>query len=265
MLSSYWRLIAQAASGQIQENVFQCYFFRRPYLRLQIKRCIHGDYLPAVHDSDAVTETVGFFHIVRGVKNGHALLLKLQDIFIDVISRLRVYAHGRLVEEEKLGTAHQRYRQVDAPFHAAGELGHFPPGSILQPHQRQVGDRLFFSFFSFHPRHPPEEDHVVQRGKVLVKRQVLRANADEAAHGFRLALYGLTSDGNFTAVGFQDGGHHAYRRCLPRPVGTQQAEYITLGDGEGNAVDPLEVLEALVKVFYDQIFLSHNLASAILD
>ena len=86
----------------------------------------------AVHDGDAVTETVGLFYVVCGLENGHAVISEVLNGLVDIVTRLRVDAHRRLVQEKELGMPHQGNGQVDTPLHPLGELGHPAPiASVL--------------------------------------------------------------------------------------------------------------------------------------
>ena len=49
----------------------------------------------------AVAEALGFFHVVRGVDDGGAFVAQAFDHLEDAVARLRIDAHGGLVEQHK--------------------------------------------------------------------------------------------------------------------------------------------------------------------
>jgi len=60
--------------------------------------------------------------------------------------------------------------------------------------------------------------------------------------------YGVTTYRGVAAVRLQNRRQDAYGRGLAGTVGSQKAEDFALIDGEGDAVDGLMFVEALVKV-----------------
>jgi len=99
------------SEGSFQKNILQGYLLRWPHLTLELIWGVHSHYLASIHDGDAVTETVGFLHIMGGVENGHPLVSQALNSFVDIVPRLGVYAHRRFIQKEKCKSS--------------GKMGHF--------------------------------------------------------------------------------------------------------------------------------------------
>jgi hypothetical protein len=89
-----------------------------------------------VQDGDAVAEALGLLQAVGGEEDRDATLAELVDQLVDVASRDRIQAGGRLVQEQHLRVAEQRPGQGDPlaePFGqgAAGIVG--PVGQVDGP------------------------------------------------------------------------------------------------------------------------------------
>ena len=86
--------------------------------------------LSLVDDADAVAEALGLLHVVRRVEHGHPLAREELDALEDRVARLRVHAHGGLVEDEQLGTVEQPDGDVQPSLHAAGVRARQRPGAV---------------------------------------------------------------------------------------------------------------------------------------
>ena len=78
------------------------------------------DDVAMIDDGDAIAEALGFFHVMRGVDDRSALAAQFLDHFENTVARLRIDAHGGLVEQHHARAMHQPGRHVEAPPHAAG-------------------------------------------------------------------------------------------------------------------------------------------------
>ena len=94
---------------------------------------------PVINDADALAKRLGFFEVMRRVENRRARRAQAADEFQNVQPRLRINAHGRLVEQQQLRPMQQRAAEIDAPLHAAGVSLH----RVL----RAVGQRERFEQF----------------------------------------------------------------------------------------------------------------------
>ena len=81
-----------------------------------------GDDPAAGDHGDAVGELLGLLHVVGGEEDRLAEVAQARDHAPCLAAGRRVEAGGRLVEEEQLGVADQRDRDVEAALLAAGEL-----------------------------------------------------------------------------------------------------------------------------------------------
>ena len=82
-----------------------------------------GEDPAALDDRDAVGELLRLVEVVRGQQHGLAEVLERADRLPRGATRGRVEAGRRLVEEDQLGVADQREREVEAAALAAGERG----------------------------------------------------------------------------------------------------------------------------------------------
>ncbi len=94
---------------------------RLDMLRNQIARCALGHNAACVENREAVAESLRFVHEMRRQQNRLAFLQQTLQALPDQVTRLRIEAGGRLVEQQQVRIVHQRACQRQAPLHAAGE------------------------------------------------------------------------------------------------------------------------------------------------
>src|SRR5688500_322747 len=110
-------LIAQRPACQRHEHILE----RRVSLaRLRRRQVRHVDLidqlagpterndLPVIYDRDAVTEPLGFLHVVRGENDCLTLGLELRDEIPELAARLWIEAGCRLIEEEQVRVTYHR-------------------------------------------------------------------------------------------------------------------------------------------------------------
>ena len=68
----------------------------------------------------------------------------------------------------------------------------------------------------------------------------------------------MASYRSVATVWFQHRRQHTYSSSLASSIGSQQTEDLTPMNGEGNAVNSLVIVEALMKVLRYQEFLRHD-------
>ena len=95
-------------------------------------RALGDDQAVAQHDH-AIGERRRLVQVVRGQEHGRAGRGELADRLPRAAARLGIEAGGRLVEEEQLGRARERERQVEPTALAAGEGAHAPVGVVREP------------------------------------------------------------------------------------------------------------------------------------
>src|SRR5580700_6388086 len=86
---------------------------------IQALQGIVGDHLAVVDDDDTIAETLGLFHVVRGVEQRLAAALEDLEVVENGVPALGVDPYRRLVEKQNLRIVQQRGRQVEAPLHTA--------------------------------------------------------------------------------------------------------------------------------------------------
>jgi len=90
-----------------------------------------------VHDGDAVTERLGFFHVMGGQHDGAPLGMDLVDKVPQVAARLRVEAGRGLVQEHEIGRVDEGGGDGEPLLLAAGELADGGPRLVGQADFRQ--------------------------------------------------------------------------------------------------------------------------------
>src|SRR5580700_11624874 len=88
----------------------------------QFARTAEGDLSSVVHDGDALTEALGFVHVMGGEKNGAAGGLELLDQIPKLATGLGIEAGGGLVEKKKVGIANERASKCQALLLASGKI-----------------------------------------------------------------------------------------------------------------------------------------------
>src|SRR6185437_9764010 len=73
----------------------------------EFRRSSLGDDLSVVNDGQAVAQTLGFFHVVRGQEHGAAALLESANNVPKLAAALGIESSGGLVQKQNLRIAHQ--------------------------------------------------------------------------------------------------------------------------------------------------------------
>ena len=211
---------------------------------------------PAViDDAEAVAEPVGFLHVVGCIQDRLALGAQAEDGLEDVVPGLGVYSDGGLVEEEERRPAHEGDGEIDSALHAAGELVDPVLGPIAESNELEIDARLLVGFAAAEAGHLAEKHEVVRCGELRIEGQVLGTYADDLADLVAFALDGVAADEYLAGVGGHDGGEHSDGGRLAGAVGAEESVDLLAPDGEGDAVDGLDVVEALAEVIcYEEVF-----------
>ena len=150
-------------------------------------------------------------------------------------------AAGRLVEQQQLGRAGQRHRDVEQLAHAARQLGDAPLAVLAEAKalEQPLGalDRL-------RPlRRLPEaqalvvagvgDEHVVEHGQVAVElRDLERARDAEARDRARRERRDVAAvEGDAAVVGLEVAGDHVDEGGLAGAVAADQADALAAADG----------------------------------
>ena len=88
----------------------------------QLSRRAFGDLPAVVEDDEPVAQALGLVHEVGRQQDRLALLEQVLQALPHQVTRLRVEAGGRLVEEHQVGVVDERAAEREAPLHAARKL-----------------------------------------------------------------------------------------------------------------------------------------------
>ena len=184
-----------------------------------------GDDLAAVDDPDPVGEAVGLLEVLRGQKDGHALVVgQPLDLLPERAPALRVEPGRRLVEEQDPGPVDERQGEVEPPLHAARVAADLAIGRLGEP---DALDQLVAARASLGLRDTLQrrlQPHVLARGQVHVERRLLQRRADHASGPCRPRWRRRSRRRARGPSGRrQQRRQHQHRGRLPGPVGPEEA------------------------------------------
>jgi hypothetical protein len=96
-----------------------------------------GDQLAALQNRDAIATEFHFVPVVRGEKNGVAVVAKAAEIDEQPIARPGIQRGRRFIEQQHRGFVQQGGGEIHSLFQAAGEHADAVPGAIGDTHPRQ--------------------------------------------------------------------------------------------------------------------------------
>ena len=184
-----------------------------------------GDDLAVIHDDDAIAARLGFFQLVRRQEQRDTAGAQLVEHFVDAFATLRIDAHGRLVEQQRLRFVQHGARDVEPALHATGERLDRLLRAIRQrrPLQRPVDAR--FERRASQPVEPPERLEIFARRQQRIERDLLRHHAEHlAAIG---AAQALAEQLDLAAIERHAPGNRADQRGFAGAVGPQQRQQFT--------------------------------------
>jgi len=207
-----------------------------PHLGGQLALGAQGNQLAVVDDPDPVRELLRFFHVVRGVKNGHAGVVQGLDRIEDCPAGLRVNADGRFVHKQQARFVQQPHGDVHAALHPAAVGLDALFGAVCQPDLLQQLLHAGFQRTAGKAVHLAPEIQVLERGHVVVKRNLLRNHPNQALNLHRIFSYRKSEDGRVAFGGHEQRGKDGDCGCFSGAVRTQQAEYFPFLNVKGNIV-----------------------------
>src|SRR5690242_6993540 len=89
-----------------------------------------GDDLSVIDDGEAITEALGFVHVMRGEQNCASVALKDADDIPQLAPALRVQAGRWFIQEQNFWITHQRGRDCQTLPLATGKFA-YPGVSLL--------------------------------------------------------------------------------------------------------------------------------------
>src|SRR4051794_4844501 len=212
-------------------------------LDAQLARRADGEDPPLLDDRHPVGELLGLVEVVRGQHDRLAQRAQRADRLPRAAPGGGVEAGRRLVEEDQLGVADERQREVEPAQLPAGELARLGVLLALQPDERddlvriagvrvepgEVGERLAHANELVDPGLLEHDPHpLAHRPRPLAGIEA--EDADVAARPVPVALEDLD------------------RRRLPRAVRAQQPEDLAALDAEVDAADGLDALVGLAQI-----------------
>src|SRR5579872_6116349 len=203
-----------------------------------------------VHDGDVTTHALSLFHVVRGVKDGGAVVTQFLDGVEDVFAGLGVNANGWLVHHQKDGIMHHGDRHIDAALHTAGKRldGILTP--IIETHKVENLVCSLFALFARNIVDFAEKLKIFSRRQVFIQCDLLRHNADNAFHRSRLFSDGQSVDDGIAGGGLQVAAHHIDGGAFARAIWPQQTEDFALRDSERDSPHRLNFAKSLMEVLY---------------
>src|SRR6185312_16935415 len=208
----------------------------------QVARRADREHAAVLDDRDAVGELLGLVEVVRREQDRLAEVAQRADRLPGGPPRLRVEAGSRLVEEDQLGIADQREREVQPPQLTARELAAAHVGRLAEARER---DHLLDVARGGIEARPMGEG--LAGGDVAVDAAGLQDDADlppqlDRAFGGVVAEHGdLALAARAVALEDLDTGRLA---CAVRP---QQSEDLAALDRDVDAAERLEVAVALAQ------------------
>jgi hypothetical protein len=217
--------------------------------RLELGRRALGDDASVVDDGEPVGEAIGLLEVLRREQERRAAGDELLDDAPQVVAADGVESRRRLVEEQHGRLVHERRREVEASAHAAGvRLGRSVGGVGQAEHLEQL--------VGAGPHVPgrevgelADEAEVLAAGEVLVDRCVLAGETDQRAHGVGLAHHVVAEHARPPGVGLDDRGQDPHGRRLAGAVRAEEAEHGARRHAQVDAVEGVDVAEALAQAF----------------
>src|SRR5690606_21961613 len=213
------------------------------------------DDLALVDHRYAIPDLAHTRHVMRDRKCRRAEILHaVHNEIIDDVSRDRIKARGRLVEEDDLGFRCNGASKAHALLHAAGKfcgikITHFRAQSHLG--ERCNGDVL--RLFALHlAALNKTEGHILPDGQAVKQRSALQAHAELAQHLFTLTGIHLQDvfsvHKNLAAIGTDDAEHAFDHHRLAGTRPADHNERLAFRHGEVDAVQHNFLAEALIDI-----------------
>ena len=206
-------------------------------LSLQFRGCAFGDRLTVVEDDQLLGQAVGFFEILGRQQDRGATFDQVLNHTPQVLATLGVQTGGRLIEKEKRGLGDERRGEVESSAHTAGirlggTVGGIGESELLEKFAGSTNDDG-----GFHVVQLPDHSEVLESREALVHCGVLASETDESTHSLGVANHVVSHHRGGTALRLQNGGQDADHRGLTGTVGSEQAEHLTGGHIERDAVE----------------------------
>ena len=235
-----WRVQVRAPGRRVAVGVHRDDRVGPDRLLQLLGRAERQDLAP-IHDPDAIAQLVGLLHVVRRQHDGLAAGVQARDDLPQADPALRVEAGRRLVEEQDGGVVQQRAGDHQPLREAARERHHgrLCPFGQVEPHEQVVGGGARGG--GPHSEEAAVEVQVLPHGQRAVEGVRLGHDADQLLGDRRVAHDVDAADERLAGRRDHAGREHARGRRLAGAVGSEQAEDLTLADGQ---VEPVHRRDA---------------------
>src|SRR5262245_25218152 len=129
-----------------------------------------------------MSDPIRLVHIMSCQKDRYALgLVQVFDVSPELVATLGIETQRGLIQEEDFGRMQEAARDLQAPFHAAGELFHPTVAPIPELEQFEQYFNSFAANFSRHMIEHRVQFHVFISGQLGVKAGILKNYSEQSA------------------------------------------------------------------------------------
>src|ERR1035441_7739072 len=203
---------------------------------LQFCRRALGNDAAVIDDRQAIAQSVGLVHIMRGNHDGLAEAVVVANDLPQQQARLRIEPGAGLVQKQHFGIVHHSAGDRQALHHAAGKGAHHVAGAVRQPKlfQQFIGAPLPVAGALPEVGAVKSQDFARRERKIQIG--ALRHHADQPL-GLHLFPPPIEfADKDPTAGGLRPRGQTSDGGRFPRAVGAEQTENFTRADFEGDPI-----------------------------
>src|ERR1019366_8532135 len=204
---------------------------------------IESNDAPVVDERDAVAQSLSFFHVMRGVNNGHSLRAKGLDHFKEAIARLRIDAHRGLVHQHQARLVYKAGRHVEPPLHASGEIPRQLACTVLKGGPVKAPRNSLVELLAGQAVVASERTEILFRGEARIKSQILWHPSQCGARSGRIGR--RAKDCDSPGVGNHTAHNGANQSAFARAVRTEQAEAFAAPQFQRDAIDSDHLAKAL--------------------
>jgi len=197
----------------------------------QFARAAESDLFAVVHDSDALAETFGFVHVVRGEKDGAAGGFELLDQIPKLAAGLRVEAGGRFIEKKKIGVTNERASQREALFLPAGKIADARILFFLELYEGNGFCRAWALF-----EEAAEQAKGFEYGQFFGELRILQLNAKALAQLLCIGAPVHAEQFHFAGIGFCETFADFDCGCFTCTVGAEETEAFAGANFEVEAI-----------------------------
>src|SRR5919197_1510858 len=208
------------------------------------RRALRDDLSLVLHD-EPVTQLFGFFHVVRREEQRRSGLLEPVETVPDDVSRLRIEAGRRLVEQHHVGVVHERTSNGQAALHPARERLHPVVRALRELDELEELVGALRELPARNAEVASVDDDVLPDGQLHVECVELRDDPEPRADLHPVLHRVEAEDAQGPVRDRRDAADHAHRRRLPCAVRAEEPEGLAATEVEVDRVDRGQLAEAL--------------------